>query len=126
MKANYIALPLLVLLTGCASSPDVFNPPMYLQSRYQNHDCDQISMEMDYVGQRTAEVYGQLDDEASADAAQMGIGLVLFWPALFFLEGGDGPQAAEYARLKGEDRHFPKPLFKRNARWLNCHPRQKK
>jgi len=32
----------------------------------------------------------------------MGVGLVLFWPALFFLEGGDGPQAAEYSRLRGE------------------------
>jgi hypothetical protein len=32
----------------------------------------------------------------------MGVGLVLFWPALFFLEGGDGPEAAEYAQLKGE------------------------
>ena len=27
---------------------------------------------------------------------------ILFWPTLFFLEGGDGPQAQEYARLKGE------------------------
>ena len=32
----------------------------------------------------------------------MGVGLLLFWPALFALEGGDGPEAAEYARLKGE------------------------
>lgn len=32
----------------------------------------------------------------------MAIGLVIFWPALFFLEGGDGPEAQEYARLRGE------------------------
>ncbi len=32
----------------------------------------------------------------------MGIGLILFWPALFFLEGGDGAEAMEYARIKGE------------------------
>lgn len=32
----------------------------------------------------------------------MGIGLVLFWPSLLLLEGGDGPEAAEYAQLKGE------------------------
>ena len=32
----------------------------------------------------------------------MAVGLLLFWPALFFLEGGDGPEAAEYARLKGQ------------------------
>jgi hypothetical protein len=32
----------------------------------------------------------------------MGVGLVLFWPALFFLEGGDGPEAVEYAQLQGD------------------------
>jgi hypothetical protein len=32
----------------------------------------------------------------------MGVGLVLFWPTLFFLEGGDGADAAEYKRLRGE------------------------
>ena len=32
----------------------------------------------------------------------MGVGLILFWPALFALEGGDGPDAEEYRRLKGE------------------------
>lgn len=31
----------------------------------------------------------------------MGIGLLVFWPSLFLLEGGDGPEASEYARLKG-------------------------
>lgn len=31
----------------------------------------------------------------------MGVGLVVFWPALFFL-GGTIRQEAEYARLKGE------------------------
>ena len=32
----------------------------------------------------------------------MGIGLILFWPALFFLEGGDGVNASQYSHLKGE------------------------
>ena len=39
--------------------------------------------------------------ERSADNWQMGVGLILFWPSLFFLEGGDGPEASEYAQLKG-------------------------
>ena len=51
---------------------------------------------------RASELHGQLKKTADNDAAQMGVGLILFWPVLFFLEGGDGPQAAEYARLKGE------------------------
>ena len=31
----------------------------------------------------------------------MGVGLVLFWPSLFFIKG-DGATAAELGRLKGE------------------------
>lgn len=31
----------------------------------------------------------------------MTVGLILFWPALFFIDG-DTPQAQEYARLKAE------------------------
>ncbi|MET0002695.1 MAG: hypothetical protein ABW087_03665 [Candidatus Thiodiazotropha sp.] len=59
-------------------------------------------MELRRVNRRTSQLHGQLDKKASDDAAQMGIGMILFWPALFFLEGGDGPEAAEYAQLKGE------------------------
>ena len=59
-------------------------------------------MEMDHVGHRTTTLYQRLKKERNADNWQMGIGLVLFWPTLFFLEGGDGPEAAEYAQLKGD------------------------
>ena len=59
-------------------------------------------MEMRYVSQRATELYGALDKEAGNDTAQMTIGLILFWPALFFLEGGDDARAAEYSRLKGQ------------------------
>ncbi|HET6629716.1 MAG TPA: hypothetical protein VFG91_08065 [Woeseiaceae bacterium] len=70
--------------------------------KYRDYDCDQIALEMDYVGQRTNKLYARLKSERTADNVQMGVGLLVFWPALFFLEGGDGPEAAEYAQLKGE------------------------
>ena len=70
--------------------------------KYKDYDEDQIIMEMDHVARRTNELYYSLKKESTNDNAQMAIGLLLFWPALFFLEGGDGPEAAEYARLKGE------------------------
>ena len=57
---------------------------------------------MQRVSRKVAELRGTLDKDASNDAAQMGIGLILFWPALLFLEGGDGVQAAQYSQLKGE------------------------
>ena len=92
----------LSIITGCATSPDKISATYVSPLKYKDYDNDQIVMEMDYIGQRTAELYYQLDKEAKSDQGQMALGLLIFWPALFFLEGGDGPQAAEYARLKGE------------------------
>lgn len=90
------------LLFGCASNPDKIDAAYVSPLKYDDYDCQQIAMEMDYVGQRTNELYQRLKAERKADNAQMGVGLVLFWPALFFLEGGDGPEATEYAQLKGD------------------------
>ncbi len=89
-------------LIGCATAPEKIASSYVSPMQYSNYSCDQIALEMTNVSRRVSELYGQLDKEAGADTAQMAVGLVLFWPALFFLEGGDGPQAAEYARLKGE------------------------
>jgi hypothetical protein len=91
-----------ISLTGCATSPDELTTSYVSPAKYMNYDCQQIIMEMDHVSNRTVYLYESLDKKADNDAAQLGIGLVLFWPALFFLEGGDGPEANEYSNLKGE------------------------
>jgi len=90
------------LVTGCATSPDNMKAAYVSPLKYSTYDCTQIVMEMDHVSKRTTELYESLDTKADRDAAQMGIGLILFWPTLFLLEGGDGPEAAEYANLKGD------------------------
>lgn len=90
------------MLVACASNPNDIDAAYVSPLKYKDYDCGQLAMEMDYVGQRTTKLYQRLKDERKADNWQMGVGLVLFWPALFFLEGGDGPEAAEYAQLKGE------------------------
>ena len=90
------------MLVACASNPNDIDAAYVSPLKYKDYDCDQLAMEMDYVGQRTTKLYQRLKDERKADNWQMGVGLVMFWPALYFLEGGDGPEAAEYAKLKGE------------------------
>jgi hypothetical protein len=90
------------LLTACASSPNKIDAAYVSPLKYKDYDCDQIALEMDYVSKRTTKLYQRLKNKSSADSWQMGVGLVLFWPSLFFLEGGDGPESAEYSQLKGE------------------------
>jgi hypothetical protein len=97
-----VALVSCVLITACASDPSKIAASSVSTMQYQDYNCNQLGMELDRVSRKVNELYYRLDKEAGADSAQMAVGLVLFWPALFFLEGGDGPEAAEYARLKGE------------------------
>lgn len=97
-----LLLVIAIFSSGCATTPNKIEASYVSPYKYKDFDEDQIIMEMDHVARRTNELYYSLKKEASNDSAQMAIGLLLFWPALFFLEGGDGPEAAEYARLKGE------------------------
>ena len=91
-----------LLLFGCASNPDMISAAYVSPLKYKDYYSDQLALEMDNVSQRTSALYHQLKKERNADNWQTGVGIVLFWPALFFLEGGDGPEAAEYDQLKGE------------------------
>jgi len=68
---------------------------------YQSYDCQQLIMESDRVSRRVQSMHAKLDDKASSDTTTMTVGLVLFWPALFFLDG-DEDGAIEYKRLMGE------------------------
>ena len=97
-----LVITIISLLTACATNPNKIDAAYVSPLKYQKYDCDQIAMEMDYVGQRTNKLYQNLKTENKKDKWQMGLGLIVFWPTLFFLEGGDGPQAAEYSQLKGE------------------------
>jgi len=69
--------------------------------QYQNYDCEQIGAEAQRINVRLNQLSGRLDDAAANDKAIVGVGAILFWPALFAL-GGTKNQEAELARLKGE------------------------
>ena len=99
---KYVPIIAGLALLACAQRPDKMGATEVSPLVYKDYDCDQIIMESDRISTRVNKLYQQLNDEARADEWQMGIGLVLFWPALFFLEGGDGPEAVEFRELKGQ------------------------
>ena len=100
MKPALIA-GLIVCLAGCAKSADKITASYISPLAYQGYSCDQLGAELARVNARAAEVAGVQDEAASSDAALMGVGLILFWPTLFFLEGDTGREA-ELGRLRGE------------------------
>jgi hypothetical protein len=90
-----------ILLGGCATSSKDISTAYVSPIQYQGYDCDQMAAEAARLTQRVQQLGGRLDEAASNDRAIAGVGLILFWPALFAL-GGTKQQEAEYARLRGE------------------------
>jgi hypothetical protein len=92
---------LALAVTGCASSSKKIATQYVSPLQYKDYDCANLGLEMSRVSRRVGELQASIDKNAQEDKVATGIGVVLFWPALFFIDG-DTPEAAEYARLKGE------------------------
>lgn len=97
--ASIVALSIVV--TGCATSSKDLSASYVSPMQYQSYNCDQLNLEAQRIQTRVVELGGRLDQAAANDKALVGVGMVLFWPALFAV-GGTKQQEAEYSRLKGE------------------------
>lgn len=89
------------MLAGCATPPKDIAPAYVSTGLYENLSCAQLRNEAEGVSARAAVAFGQQEKNRSQDAAMTGVALIVFWPAAFFMKG-DGADAAEVARLKGE------------------------
>lgn len=102
------------LLAGCASSADKIAPSYVSPIVYENFTCEQLSAEAQSVSARAAQATGVQNKARKNDAVMTTVGVVVFWPALFFLDG-DGPQAAELARLKGQMEAIEQASIRKNC-----------
>lgn len=87
--------------TGCTKKADNIAAAYISPITYDSYTCQQVAAEMQRISSRAAQVAGIQNRKATNDQIAMGVGLVVFWPALFFLSGGNSENAAELARLKG-------------------------
>jgi hypothetical protein len=85
---------------GCATAAKDVTPAYVSPMHFQSFDCSQLVAESARLQVRVQELGGRLDQANSNDKALVAVGVVLFWPALFFV--GNKNQEAEFARLKGE------------------------
>lgn len=105
---------LMAILGACASPPEDIPATYVSMKSYAGLDCAQIEAELESNAVEISELQFVLKDKANVDAAQMGIGVV-FFPTLLFLEGGDGEDAKQYARLKGERRALAGQVSKKSC-----------
>jgi hypothetical protein len=98
--------PILVVFTGliaagCATRAENISAAYVSPIQYQSFTCAQLQEEAARVSARAAVASGAQDQKATNDAVATGVGVVLFWPALFLIKG-DAASAQEVAQLKGD------------------------
>ena len=100
-KSLVYAVASCIALSGCATASKDIAATYISPMQFQSYDCDQLASETQRIQSRVVQLGGRLDTAASNDKAIAGVGVLLFWPALFAL-GGTKQQEADYARLRGE------------------------
>lgn len=105
----------LLSAAGCASHPHSIEAQSVSNHQFRHLECAEVIQEIQRVDNRGEALHKSLSKEAYWDEGQMFLGLTIFWPALLLLEGGDSPEAAEYARLKGEYPELVAEATRRNC-----------
>ena len=89
-----------VFLAACAAQPDQVAGTYVSPATYSSYNCSQLVAERNSVVRKVNELNGVQKQKADNDGAAMAVGMVLFWPALFFL-GNKNDVAPQLATMKG-------------------------
>jgi hypothetical protein len=87
-------------VAGCATRAVNVAPLPTNPAEFIAWDCTRIDDERDAVQQRAADVAYAVDERVGNNILALGVGVTVFWPALFAMRP-DGLEAADLARLKG-------------------------
>ena len=113
IQKSVVLILIVSLLSGCATSPGRISAIYVSPLQYSSLSCEQIQQEMVRVSAKVREIAGIQQRKANKDAFALTIGLIIFWPALFFMMGGDKKQ--ELARLKGEYEALEQAAIRNNC-----------
>jgi hypothetical protein len=100
-RLSGLALAAALVLSACAQSPDAVAPAPVSVAAYSTMSCRQLQAEAVRLNGDVARLTGQQQRKATNDAVAMGVGMVLFWPALFAL-GAGADVAPQLAHAKGQ------------------------
>lgn len=111
---TFAMLVILPVVSACASKSADIEAAYVSPVQYESMSCTQLASEGQRVSSAAARVAGQQDKKRGSDQVLTGVGVVVFWPVLFALEG-DGPTAVELGRLKGEMEAIEKISARKNC-----------
>jgi hypothetical protein len=101
MRLTLLVVAIAVGVGACAKTSDKIAASYVSPYQYDSYTCPQVADEARRVSARAAQVAGVQDEKATKDTVATTVGVIVFWPALFFI-GGNDQQTAELARLRGE------------------------
>ena len=93
-------LGVLAMTTACATSGSNVQASYVSPMKYASYDCESIQYEMASIESRVNTLTGQQNKKARNDRIATGVGVVLFWPALFMLASDDVKN--DLSQAKGE------------------------
>ncbi|WP_114947397.1 hypothetical protein [Microvirga calopogonii] len=96
-----LATALSLTAAGCASRSEDVAAAYVSPMAYSSYSCRELAVEAQGVSSAAAAAAGAQDSARTKDVVATTAAVVIFWPAAFFV-GGNGAQAAELARLKGQ------------------------
>ena len=89
-----------LLVSGCASNPDYVRSQFISPAQYASYICAGIEEDLRTISREVHTLTGDQRRRANEDLWSAGLGLVVFWPALFFLMRGNNVD--DLARMRGE------------------------
>ncbi len=101
MRRHLCLAMIALIIPGCASQSKEIAPSYVSSLTYKHLTCQDVEVEVHRVIERAVEVATMVDARAGEDNFKMAMGMFVFLPPIFFIEG-DGPEATEYAALQGQ------------------------
>lgn len=101
MRNVVCVLAVSAALGACAKEANQVGATYVSPVTYESYSCAQLGEEAQRVSSRAAQASGVQDQKSTNDAVAMGVGLIIFWPAMLMTKGND-ENTAELARLKGQ------------------------
>jgi hypothetical protein len=96
---NALAAMTLLALNACATASDDVRPTFQSAAVYNDLSCEQIGSKINDISKQVNSASSKQDEKRKADQAATGVGVIVFWPALFLL--ATPSHKRELADLKG-------------------------
>ena len=112
--ASILLITLSLAITACASTArDVPAKPVPMTA-YKQYECTELATEYQRVSLEADAVAERIDQGLMKERFKMGVGVVLFWPALLLIDD-QTEQHQQLASLKGERKTLSESLTARDC-----------